>query len=123
MRTGTIAVREALGDGVPGVTDKDIQEALWHYYYDVEKSVNYLIQSRMPKEEKKKKVKGGQISLSCHFSGRHNMVRGEHNNMSGRGHGLGGGSPQSTRGMKRKLTGVTQLRDTWMTAFFHHQQI
>lgn len=57
MRVGTIAVREALGDGVPGVTDKDIQEALWHYYYDVEKSVNYLIQSRMPKEEKKKKVK------------------------------------------------------------------
>lgn len=65
MRLGTIAVREALGSDVPGITDYNIQEALWHYYYDVEKSVNYLLQSRIPKQEvtKKKKAKGGSIFL------------------------------------------------------------
>ena len=25
------------------VSDREIEEALWHYYYDVEKSVNYLL--------------------------------------------------------------------------------
>lgn len=41
MRQGTVKVREALGPGLP-VTDSEIQAALWHYYYDVEKSVSYL---------------------------------------------------------------------------------
>lgn len=41
MREGTIKVREALGTAFP-VSDKDIQETLWHYYYDVGKSVVYL---------------------------------------------------------------------------------
>jgi hypothetical protein len=66
MRLGTIAVRDALGGDVPGITDKDIQEALWHYYYDIEKSVNYLLQSRTKKEPSKKKAKGG--SLFSHFA-------------------------------------------------------
>jgi elongation factor 1 alpha-like protein len=40
LRLGTLKVREAL----PGisVSDSEIQEALWHYYYDVAKSVTYL---------------------------------------------------------------------------------
>lgn len=41
MRTGTIKVREALGSDIT-VTDTQIQEALWHFYYDVGKSVTYL---------------------------------------------------------------------------------
>lgn len=41
MRIGTINVREALDPSVK-VTDAQIQEALWHYYYDVGKSVSYL---------------------------------------------------------------------------------
>lgn len=56
-------MRDALGNDVPGITDKDIQEALWHYYYDLDKSVNYLLQKSMPKEEKKKKTKGGSLFL------------------------------------------------------------
>lgn len=56
-------MRDMLGNDVPGITDKDIQEALWHYYYDVDKSVNYLLQKSMPKEEKKKKTKGGSLFL------------------------------------------------------------
>lgn len=41
MRQGTLRVREALGSGFPA-TETEIQEALWHYYYDVSKSVTYL---------------------------------------------------------------------------------
>ncbi|KAI1626008.1 elongation factor EF-1 alpha subunit [Exophiala viscosa] len=41
MRLGAIKVREALGSAIP-VSDKEIQETLWHYYYDVGKSVVYL---------------------------------------------------------------------------------
>ncbi|KAI5209856.1 hypothetical protein E4T39_00593 [Aureobasidium subglaciale] len=42
LRIGTESVREALGDDFGSVTDAAIQEALWHYYYDVAKSVTYL---------------------------------------------------------------------------------
>ena len=41
MQQGTIKVREGLGSAY-NVSDKDIQEALWHYYYDIGKSVTYL---------------------------------------------------------------------------------
>lgn len=41
MRVGTVKVREALGDAFP-VSDQAIQEALWHYFYDIDKSVSYL---------------------------------------------------------------------------------
>ena len=43
MRVGTINVRQGLGDDMAGfVTDAQIQESLWHYYYDVGKTVTYL---------------------------------------------------------------------------------
>lgn len=41
MQQGTIKVRQGLGAAY-NVSDKDIQEALWHYYYDIGKSVSYL---------------------------------------------------------------------------------
>lgn len=41
LQVGTIQVRESLGPSFPA-TDKEIQEALWNYYYDVGKSVTYL---------------------------------------------------------------------------------
>lgn len=41
LRLGTIQVREALGSSVTA-TDAQIQESLWHYYYDVGKTVTYL---------------------------------------------------------------------------------
>jgi elongation factor 1 alpha-like protein len=40
LRLGTLQVREALA-GVPA-SDSEIQDALWHYYYDVGKSVTYI---------------------------------------------------------------------------------
>ncbi|KAH7346232.1 hypothetical protein BKA65DRAFT_455628 [Rhexocercosporidium sp. MPI-PUGE-AT-0058] len=64
MRVGTIAVRAELPPTATHITDKQIQEALWHYYYDIEKSVGYLVNTYVAKKEKKeKKVKGGFISL------------------------------------------------------------
>lgn len=42
MRLGTIKVREALGSLSSSVSDKAIQDALWHYYYDISQSVIYI---------------------------------------------------------------------------------
>ncbi|KAL7811428.1 hypothetical protein V8C44DRAFT_330409 [Trichoderma aethiopicum] len=42
MQKGTEEVRKALGEEASKVTVAQIQEALWHYYYDVDKSVAYL---------------------------------------------------------------------------------
>ena len=42
LRQGTAKVREVLGPDVL-YTEKEIQDSLWHYYYDVGKTVNYLL--------------------------------------------------------------------------------
>jgi elongation factor 1 alpha-like protein len=58
MRLGTIQVREALGEFEAGISDTQIQESLWHYYYDVAKTVSYLKNKlgviQAPKETPKK---------------------------------------------------------------------
>ena len=41
MQQGTVRVKAALGPSI-SVSDAEIQEALWHYYYDVGESVTYL---------------------------------------------------------------------------------
>lgn len=45
LQEGTTKVREVLGPDVV-VTDKEIQESLWHYYYDVEKTINYILSTK-----------------------------------------------------------------------------
>lgn len=42
MATATEEVKKALGEDAGKLSMAQIQEALWHYYYDVEKSVSYL---------------------------------------------------------------------------------
>lgn len=42
LRLGTAKVRDVLGPEV-SITDREIEDSLWHYYYDVDKTVNYLI--------------------------------------------------------------------------------
>ena len=42
LRLGTIQVRDTIGDQV-SLTDGEIQDSLWHYYYDIDKTVNYLL--------------------------------------------------------------------------------
>ena len=43
MKQGTADVRAALSIQASKVTDTQIQEALWHYFYDVDKTVAYLV--------------------------------------------------------------------------------
>ncbi|KAF2649085.1 hypothetical protein K491DRAFT_735684 [Lophiostoma macrostomum CBS 122681] len=50
MRLGTIKVKEAL-DSTISVTDKQIEEALWNYYYNIGKSVTYLKNTFGPKQK------------------------------------------------------------------------
>ena len=47
LRLGTIEVRKQLGSEY-NPSDSEIQEALWHYYYDIGKSVAYLKSQRFP---------------------------------------------------------------------------
>ncbi|KAF9876363.1 elongation factor tu gtp binding domain protein [Colletotrichum karsti] len=59
MAEGIQFVRSSLGSDADKVTIQQIQEALWHYYYDVEKSVSYLKKKFIdpppaPKQEPKK---------------------------------------------------------------------
>lgn len=42
LRVGTVQARNTLGQDFASITDKEIQDALWHYYYDISKSVSYL---------------------------------------------------------------------------------
>lgn len=43
MTAGTEEIKTVLGPQAGKVTTKQIQEALWHYYYDIDKTVAYLI--------------------------------------------------------------------------------
>lgn len=44
LRQGVINVRAVLGPSV-NVRDKDIEDSLWHYYYDEDRTVNYLLRT------------------------------------------------------------------------------
>lgn len=70
MDKGTAEVRRALGTESSKVTTSQIQEALWHYYYDVDKSVTYLMKTFIapaPKPAPKKAPEGtfGSVSFSA----------------------------------------------------------
>ncbi|KAI8965085.1 P-loop containing nucleoside triphosphate hydrolase protein [Daldinia sp. FL1419] len=54
MSAGTAQIRAALGVEASKVTTRQIQDALWHYYYDVDKSVAYLISKYVAPSSKKK---------------------------------------------------------------------
>ncbi|KAF3810087.1 HBS1-like protein [Colletotrichum gloeosporioides] len=57
MAEGTQFVRSSLGPDADKVTTQQIQDALWHYFYDIEKSVSYLKKKFIdppPKQEPKK---------------------------------------------------------------------
>jgi hypothetical protein len=42
MLEGMAQVRAAIGPDL-AVTDQEIRDALWHYYYDVSKSVSWIL--------------------------------------------------------------------------------
>ena len=41
LRLGTIQVRQQLESGIQ-VTDQEIRDALWNYYYDVQKTLSFI---------------------------------------------------------------------------------
>jgi elongation factor 1 alpha-like protein len=66
----TAAVLQQLSAGQPSVTatKEEVQEALWHYYNDIEKSVNYLrgmffLQTSFRGSEDFESFAGGLLSL------------------------------------------------------------
>ncbi|KAI6895472.1 elongation factor EF-1 alpha subunit [Hortaea werneckii] len=52
--TLTPVVRAELEEAGLSVSDSDIQESLWHYYWDVGKSVSYLKNARTPRQQQDK---------------------------------------------------------------------
>ncbi|KAF2870266.1 hypothetical protein BDV95DRAFT_608267 [Massariosphaeria phaeospora] len=59
LRINTAKVKESLDPSI-GATDAEIQESLWHYYFDVGKTVTYLknkLAPAQPKTEQPKKQK------------------------------------------------------------------
>ncbi|KAF4991587.1 hypothetical protein FGRMN_7706 [Fusarium graminum] len=65
MTEGTAEVRRALGTEADKVTKAQIEESLWHYYYDIDKSVTYLMKTFIapaPKPVKKAPEDHGRLS-------------------------------------------------------------
>ncbi len=73
MSEGTASVQRALGLEVDKVTVAQIEEALWHYYYDVDKTVAYLIGKhiapvpKLAKGKAKKDQEGKKQFLFFHY--------------------------------------------------------
>ena len=42
MRKARIEVRQALDVKMPPLSDQTIEDSLWHYYYDVNRTVQWL---------------------------------------------------------------------------------
>ncbi|KAK6073911.1 elongation factor Tu GTP binding domain-containing protein [Seiridium cupressi] len=76
MEAGTAEVRSLLGPQASKVTTAQIQEALWHYYYDIDKSVGYLmnkfIEPPAPKAAKNTSVNNKDLG------GRKSRSQGQH---------------------------------------------
>jgi len=69
MTAGTAQVRAALSSNTSKITTAQIEEALWHYYYDVDKSVAYLTSKYIsPRTPAPAKTKTGGTSSSFHLN-------------------------------------------------------
>nr|QPG92862.1 elongation factor thermo unstable [Neonectria ditissima] len=67
MTNGTAEIRSALGSEADKITTEQIQEALWHYYYDLDKSITYLMKTYIappPKPAAKKAPEGMSSAVS-----------------------------------------------------------
>ncbi|KAK4209795.1 putative glucose-regulated protein 78 of hsp70 family [Rhypophila decipiens] len=68
MTQGTIDVRAILGPVSSKVTTAQIEEALWHYYYDIDKTVAYLVSKFVdPSPPAVKQQKASSSSNGKHF--------------------------------------------------------
>ncbi|CAG9992518.1 unnamed protein product [Clonostachys byssicola] len=98
MEHGTAEVRAALGKNASKITLKQIQDALWNYYYDVDKSVAFLNKTYLatapkptPAAAPKKKTPEGMCE-DFSFSAAHCLFGGvcgaEHQRLAGVGNGV-----------------------------------
>ncbi|KAH7312281.1 P-loop containing nucleoside triphosphate hydrolase protein [Stachybotrys elegans] len=72
LTKGTAEVRKALGRDAVQVTADQIQDALWHYYYDVDKTVAYLRKTFIPQAKPPpKKAPEGESGALFSFSAFH----------------------------------------------------
>lgn len=67
MAKGTEEVKKALGPDASKLSVTQIQEALWHYYYDVEKSVGYLQKTFISPTPKPTPKKAPEGEFFAHF--------------------------------------------------------
>ncbi|KAI2765978.1 hypothetical protein DTO012A8_8800 [Penicillium roqueforti] len=74
----TAAVLQQLGAGQPSVTATkgEVQDALWHYYNDIEKSVNYLRGKREKEATKlqKSKIQSGVLLFLANETCQHTLL-------------------------------------------------
>ncbi|EEY21837.1 elongation factor 1-alpha [Verticillium alfalfae VaMs.102] len=65
LAKGAEQVRETLGSAAGSLTTQQIHDALWYYYYDIEKTVDYLLKKYItpptPKSEPKKPKEGKSL--------------------------------------------------------------
>ncbi|CAG8730886.1 17318_t:CDS:2, partial [Racocetra persica] len=54
MEEGKIKVKSVIGQ-LEGVTDKDIEDTLWHYFFDTEQTINWLLDKVHKSQAKKQK--------------------------------------------------------------------
>lgn len=71
MDSGFSHVRSTLGDAdSSGISDHQIFESLWHYFFDGEKAVNWLLEEQ-EKKRKREEKKNGEFGRSLvHIRGR-----------------------------------------------------
>ncbi|KAF4464612.1 elongation factor 1-alpha [Fusarium albosuccineum] len=100
MDNGTAEVRRALGTEASKVTKAQIEEALWHYYYDVDKSVTYLMKTFIAPAPKPapKPAKKAPEGMSVSFSASQRLWGSgvDHGRLSN-GYSLDGDIPPSSR--------------------------
>jgi len=57
-----------LPENASNITEKQIHDALWNYYYDVEKTVGYLVKINVTKAKKEpKKAMGNKVTGWCNL--------------------------------------------------------
>lgn len=60
LASGLSSVQSVLGP-TSGVTDKEIKDALWYYYFDQEKTIAYLLDQQHKKSVAKEKAEAGEL--------------------------------------------------------------
>lgn len=61
--SGLTAVQSVLGPS-SGITEKEIKDSLWYYYFDTEKTIAYLLDQQHKKSAAKEKAQNGKQYFS-----------------------------------------------------------